>query len=868
MRNQKRTVRPSAVLVLLLALSLSLVSHATESPRTLITQADYGAKSPSMPICAYSGTSSYNQSGCTWVAGGGSASSAFNDPQFGTKIIRITDSSTFSSGNLSCTNSYQYWPAFNSDSSKLLVTCYDSGGGYSMYVLNFNKTNDTVTSYDRLDQGLTVALESDGAFWSDTSPNILYVIGKHYPIGSPDAFKVLWKLDMTKTGSSRFASSQILHDFSTDSGLSSLGYSWEAGQLGKSADDDTFSFHTETPGTTAAIDVVRWRVGDSASVVYNRGSRSLNESQVTKDGSWVYISANTAPNDYWNMASTTTDITLTYSNAWQVLGHYDLGRFLMAAVDQNEGGIDLESYPTSGGTYTYYNYTLGGTPYPQKSWYNILGFATGSNPSTGGAELLCQGSYPCYAADVSARNYDEKIILGSSYRGLGSIPSWAYQYPFDNEIYFAYSNNPGYDLTSTNVKQEFVRVAHTLSVYTDNGSASSVQSDHYIRQPHAVIDRLARYVVFTSDMGSDPTYGRTDVFVAKLSQAAHPTIGEHDSGSITNKVFHLSYNGKLWIGTISGGSTSWVEDTTATVPFTGGLARASSAQGMDDVYAISDNTGHLYDYRLEWNGTVYSSPSWSDVTTLGYGMPSSCYARGNPAATGVGSEQWVAFRCANGHIMTFNEVLGDFEWSDYGTPTGVTAVSDPTIRTDSSDQTYVYVVGSDGNLWQVNYGMSLTWTNFSKPSGVTLAGAPATTDVAGYVAVTDTAGHTQVLNVSTSTWTDEGTPDCGAVYGDLSMTYQGTTSSYSLYVTGRCASGDKVAVLTRSTSGSWSWMTSISQTQTGWPSIMPVSQPYAGAVSFSSGPVRIGVQTSAGEQMEYDISSGSVTTHDRSYANP
>src|SRR5258708_2961402 len=42
---------------------------------------------------------------------------SYNDPVFGTKIIRITDGNDGSTANIA----YSYWPAFNYNSTKLIV---------------------------------------------------------------------------------------------------------------------------------------------------------------------------------------------------------------------------------------------------------------------------------------------------------------------------------------------------------------------------------------------------------------------------------------------------------------------------------------------------------------------------------------------------------------------------------------------------------------------------------------------------------------------------------------------------------------------------------------------------------------------------
>src|SRR5262245_60483377 len=58
--------------------------------------------------------------------------SKFTDPEFGTRILRVTDSYYGSN----CTNQYSYYPSLNVNNTRLLVLCDNFP-----YIVNFDPTN-------------------------------------------------------------------------------------------------------------------------------------------------------------------------------------------------------------------------------------------------------------------------------------------------------------------------------------------------------------------------------------------------------------------------------------------------------------------------------------------------------------------------------------------------------------------------------------------------------------------------------------------------------------------------------------------------------------------------------------------------------
>lgn len=113
------------------------------------------------------------------------------------------------------------------------------------------------------------------------------------------------------------------------------------------------------------------------------------------------------------------------------------------------------------------------------------------------------------------RNLDETFVIGSTYGGDGS---WA---AFEDEIYLAYTDGSG-----------FVRLAHSRSAQVGPNADRNCYAS-----PRAVVDRLGRYVVYTSDLGS-PSH--MDVMILRIPEALWPTApddappgggGEPDAGA-------------------------------------------------------------------------------------------------------------------------------------------------------------------------------------------------------------------------------------------------------------------------------------------------------------------------------------------------
>jgi hypothetical protein len=145
------------------------------------------------------------------------AGGKFRDPAFGTEIMRVTDERDGAENG----NFYPHWPTFNSNSTRLLVKRRDTGDA----IYTFNPDTFTLgTSYviPRLpDNGTTI---TEGAIWSATDPDTLFILGW---TGK------LWALNASTRQYT------LVHDFTREQTFSPGDFLW---QMSMSGDGDIFAF--------------------------------------------------------------------------------------------------------------------------------------------------------------------------------------------------------------------------------------------------------------------------------------------------------------------------------------------------------------------------------------------------------------------------------------------------------------------------------------------------------------------------------------------------------------------------------------------------------------------------------------------------
>jgi hypothetical protein len=189
------------------------------------------------------------------------AGGKFRDQVFGTEIMRVTDERD---GNLNGTY-YPQWPTLNADNTRVLIHRYETGDD----ICDFDPQSFTLGQcfvIPRLPNNETPIFE--GAIWSPTEPETLYVSGWQGP--------KLWRFNAkTKIYS-------LVHDFSRDASFTPGDYLW---QMSMSADEDTFAW-THKNGSYQTIGYTVYRRSTNAVLV---DVRSTFEDEVRVDKSGRYL---------------------------------------------------------------------------------------------------------------------------------------------------------------------------------------------------------------------------------------------------------------------------------------------------------------------------------------------------------------------------------------------------------------------------------------------------------------------------------------------------------------------------------------------------------------------------------------------------
>jgi hypothetical protein len=330
------------------------------------------------------------------------AGSSFIDPDFRTKIIRLTNARDF--GTSSCVHSYSIVPAMNRDSTRVLAYC---GGSARLFTLD--KTTDRTTYTGTLTDGQAFSVNWESAYWSGVSPNILFVLGN----ASGSRQTKLYRVDVTRRDAGRFT---VVKDFT---GL--WGGTWNLWQLSVSQDDNVFTFHArDTSGNYYKTGA--YIVSQARFVTFPDASFNVDESYVEKAGRTVNVigkGANSYTVKVWNPWTNTVTSTVTNTAQNKMGGHYDLGATYWINGDRYETGAAARTWT--------------GLTVPR----NVFQYKTSAT-----------GSVNWSIADhISMRNADESFFLVSTYGSVSS--AWP---PFQHEIILVKTNGGG-----------FSRVAHTRS---------------------------------------------------------------------------------------------------------------------------------------------------------------------------------------------------------------------------------------------------------------------------------------------------------------------------------------------------------------------------------------------------------------------
>ncbi|NOS81543.1 MAG: hypothetical protein HOP32_08195 [Nitrospira sp.] len=363
------------------------------------------------------------------------AGDTFTDPTFGTTILRLTDGAD---GNQEMGVQYSYWPAFNSDSTRIHVN--GKYGPSRSVFFTFDPATLTAGSPFKLEipppEGFL--LERSDMIWSGIDPDLIYGHNGHVD-ASGGAPRQLWAYDLVLRQYTKIKdfSSVLLPD-----GSSLLLPDGNLAQMSKSLDDQVFAF-TLTDATGLPAGYFAWDRGRDQ-ILVREVVPLLDEVQVDKSGRYLIVVYDGGNDDIFDLAASppTLIAKLTRAEGFGFV-HRDTGM-----------GTIVTAFPT-----------------------DALGFRRLATPRD--VKSLIQGhwSYHTQQDHVSMLADNERWVLSSRFSTSGG----PVLNPFDNEIV----------QVATDGSDRVRRIAHHRSVV-------SIFED----QPKASISRDGRHVAFTSNWGT------------------------------------------------------------------------------------------------------------------------------------------------------------------------------------------------------------------------------------------------------------------------------------------------------------------------------------------------------------------------------
>ena len=159
------------------------------------------------------------------------AGERFHDPLFGTEIMRATDAADCPAPG--CGTWYSQWPTFNSDNSRIMIRNGVSGG---MIIKAFNPVTFTLGAIVRTSPTLPggVSLEWQGATWSRTDPDLIFVHANYY---NPEYAATGMKLYTYRPSTNVFT---LLKDFAPELAPGQPDYLFEM-HVAQDGKDDIFT---------------------------------------------------------------------------------------------------------------------------------------------------------------------------------------------------------------------------------------------------------------------------------------------------------------------------------------------------------------------------------------------------------------------------------------------------------------------------------------------------------------------------------------------------------------------------------------------------------------------------------------------------
>jgi hypothetical protein len=402
------------------------------------------------------------------------AGDKFNDPVFGTEIMRATD--PLDCPTLGCGTWYSQWPTFNADNTRLMIR---NGVNGDMIFKSFNPATFTLGPIVRRTPTLPggVALEWQGATWSRTDPDLIFVHVNYY---NPDYSATGMKLYGYRPSTNVFT---LLKDFAPELAPGQPDYLFEM-HVAQDGKDDIFTFmHNRVGNSQNPLYFIVWRRSTDTMLrhIRNDATFDANAALPDKSGRWIFFPLNKTQAD-----GSRIKVLDLQTNSWQTIywtgaddspTHGDMGTGTTAGRGNFSGGFNLRSFS---------NVHSSTVVFDNKDSKGALDWTNDQHTSL-------------YADDESwvlLGLYDDPAETGTE---TGAFENEVMQIAMDGS-------------------QRIRRLFHTRA-HIDNFS----ETTGYWAVPKPTISRDGRFIAFTSNWSKS---GRYDLFIAKIDQI-HPFRQPH-----------------------------------------------------------------------------------------------------------------------------------------------------------------------------------------------------------------------------------------------------------------------------------------------------------------------------------------------------
>jgi hypothetical protein len=216
----------------------------------------------------------------TLPAGGGK----FTDPDFGTEVMRVTDSNDDASG---CLTPYSYWPAFNRDATRVLAQCTAGTYFYAFNPTAFTRgTRTTYAGSPAMDFG-------NGYYWDKNNSDLVYAFAS--------VNTKLYRYNVA-TGAQT-----VVHDFASE-----IGAGRYIVQPSMSDDLSVIGFTVKNAADYSNYGYMVYNLTTSTVLLYVNDTR-INEVHVSKNGQYASVDLD-GPQAVrvWNLANTSSSQYLLY----------------------------------------------------------------------------------------------------------------------------------------------------------------------------------------------------------------------------------------------------------------------------------------------------------------------------------------------------------------------------------------------------------------------------------------------------------------------------------------------------------------------------------------------------------------------------